>query len=395
MRSVTYDPLLGKTSECDENNRITYYEYDRLGRLQFIKDEKRNVVKMYEYNNVSESKQKGCPGIYYNNLISEVFIKNNCAPGYVGSSVNYSVPANTYSSVISQQAADAQAENNILVNGQNYANTNGTCIPIYYNTQQSQVFVTENCPPGYVGGNVTYTVPANRYNSTVSQAAANQMALDEIDANGQANANNPPNQVCTTSSAPVWEWLEGAPWYCLSVNGALPPHLFILETDINPNSPTYNQTRWTDAGQTELCDANTYFNAIQSQSFTRNNCPPGYTGSSVTYSVQPGTYSSTTSQAAANQLALNDIAANGQAYANANGTCTQGCGTCTGDDKKCINNVCETGYLAVTGAEYGPWRIGGIWYSYRCTNRYCFSDGSLSTYFTYTYSNTFCAITCY
>jgi hypothetical protein len=26
MRTITYDPLIGKTSECDENNRITYYE---------------------------------------------------------------------------------------------------------------------------------------------------------------------------------------------------------------------------------------------------------------------------------------------------------------------------------------------------------------------------------
>jgi hypothetical protein len=50
MRTVTYDPLVGKTSECDENNRITYYEYDNLGRLRFIKDEKRDIIKMYEYN---------------------------------------------------------------------------------------------------------------------------------------------------------------------------------------------------------------------------------------------------------------------------------------------------------------------------------------------------------
>ena len=30
MRTTTYDPLIGKTSECDENNRITYYTYDNL-----------------------------------------------------------------------------------------------------------------------------------------------------------------------------------------------------------------------------------------------------------------------------------------------------------------------------------------------------------------------------
>ena len=50
LKSVTYDPLVGKTSDCDANNRITYYEYDALGRLRFVKDESRNIVKMYEYN---------------------------------------------------------------------------------------------------------------------------------------------------------------------------------------------------------------------------------------------------------------------------------------------------------------------------------------------------------
>ena len=50
MRTVTYDPLIGKTAECDENNRITYYEYDNLSRIKLIKDENRNIIKMYEYN---------------------------------------------------------------------------------------------------------------------------------------------------------------------------------------------------------------------------------------------------------------------------------------------------------------------------------------------------------
>src|SRR6185295_9827169 len=42
MATTTYDPLVGKTSECDQNNRCTYYEYDNLARLKFIKDENRN-----------------------------------------------------------------------------------------------------------------------------------------------------------------------------------------------------------------------------------------------------------------------------------------------------------------------------------------------------------------
>ena len=45
MSSTCYDPLIGKISECDVNNRITYYEYDNLGRLRFIKDDYKNILK--------------------------------------------------------------------------------------------------------------------------------------------------------------------------------------------------------------------------------------------------------------------------------------------------------------------------------------------------------------
>jgi hypothetical protein len=50
ISTSTFDPLIGKTSESDVNGRIIYYEYDDLGRLQFVRDENRNIIKMYEYN---------------------------------------------------------------------------------------------------------------------------------------------------------------------------------------------------------------------------------------------------------------------------------------------------------------------------------------------------------
>src|SRR5690606_29817513 len=122
MNTVTYDPLIGKTSECDENNRITYYEYDNLGRLSTIKDEKKNILKVYEYNNIS--KQTGCPTTFYNKTVSETFVRSNCAANYQGAQVTYTVAANTYSSTISQEDADRKAELAILTNGQTYANAN-------------------------------------------------------------------------------------------------------------------------------------------------------------------------------------------------------------------------------------------------------------------------------
>jgi hypothetical protein len=65
-----------------------------------------------------------------------------------------------------------------------------------------------------------------------------------------------------------------------------------------------------------------FYNSKQQQSFTRNNCGAGYNGSSVVYTVDSAKYSSPVSKAAADALAQAEINANGQNYANANGTCT-------------------------------------------------------------------------
>ncbi|HEY0651519.1 MAG TPA: hypothetical protein VGD65_00275 [Chryseosolibacter sp.] len=50
MISYTYDPMIGVTSETDQNARPTYYSYDNFGRLKMIKDIDGNILKRYEYN---------------------------------------------------------------------------------------------------------------------------------------------------------------------------------------------------------------------------------------------------------------------------------------------------------------------------------------------------------
>lgn len=59
---------------------------------------------------------------------------------------------------------------------------------IYTNAIQSQVFTT-SCGNGYTGIPVSYTVPAAQYNSTLSQADADNKALADLQANGQIYAN--------------------------------------------------------------------------------------------------------------------------------------------------------------------------------------------------------------
>jgi YD repeat-containing protein len=49
MTTYTYEPLVGITTQCDVNNRITYYEYDSFGRLLRIRDHDRNILKSFNY----------------------------------------------------------------------------------------------------------------------------------------------------------------------------------------------------------------------------------------------------------------------------------------------------------------------------------------------------------
>ncbi len=50
MTTKTYHPLIGITSECDVDNRVTYYQYDGLGRLIVVKDQDGNIIKTYKYH---------------------------------------------------------------------------------------------------------------------------------------------------------------------------------------------------------------------------------------------------------------------------------------------------------------------------------------------------------
>ena len=138
-----------------------------------------NQVKYF--NNTAAN---SCPAnTYFNAQQSQTFTRNNCGTGGQAGSVTYTVPPGEYSSTVSQAAADQLATNDMNANGQNYANTNGTCA--FLNVAESQAFTRNNCSSGQTGSSVTYTVPAGEYNSPTSQAAANQLALNDISANGQ------------------------------------------------------------------------------------------------------------------------------------------------------------------------------------------------------------------
>lgn len=55
MTSYTYQPSVGLSSQCDMDNRVTYYLYDGFNRLKVVLDQDRNIIKTIQYHTVGET----------------------------------------------------------------------------------------------------------------------------------------------------------------------------------------------------------------------------------------------------------------------------------------------------------------------------------------------------
>jgi YD repeat-containing protein len=194
-----YDTRYGIASVKEPSGKLLSYGYDGFGRLMMVKDQNDNVLKKYCYNyngktpnctlhgngatsgnfikNDCTNGQQGSNTVTYpvvankyyattqteadamaqadintngqayanangscawfNDEKSGQFTKNDCGSGYTGSTETYIVPAHTYSSTVNQATADALAQNDVDNNGQNFANSYGSCtednITLYYN----------------------------------------------------------------------------------------------------------------------------------------------------------------------------------------------------------------------------------------------------------------------
>lgn len=80
---------------------------------------------------------------------------------------------------------------------------------IYYNTEYSENFDRGNCNPGYSGSVVTYPVPAQKFNSPISQADADKQAVNDAAINGQAYADDPANGgTCSLNTPPAFSFVD-------------------------------------------------------------------------------------------------------------------------------------------------------------------------------------------
>lgn len=204
--------------------------------------------------------------LWYNVKKSKSFRKNDCDPDTEeGSLVTMTIEAGQFSSTISQEDADRKAEAELDANGQDYANSHGTCNTVkWYNDRKSKMFQKTDCEVTEVGSMVEYVVEAGRFSSSVSKEDANQKALDALEAEGPGYAN-----------------------------------------------------------EHGTCETNLWYNVEKSKVFYKNDCEDGFIGAPYTYTVEAGKYTSDVSQEDADKKALDDIEKNGQEQANLNGKCVE------------------------------------------------------------------------
>lgn len=204
--------------------------------------------------------------LWYNVKKSKSFRKNDCDPDTEeGSLVTMTIEAGQFSSTISQEDADRKAEAELDANGQDYANSHGTCNTVkWYNDRKSKMFQKTDCEVTEVGSMVEYVVEAGRFSSSVSKEDANQKALDALEAEGPGYAN-----------------------------------------------------------EHGTCETNLWYNVEKSKVFYKNDCEDGFIGAPYTYTVEAGKYTSDVSQEDADKKALDDIEKNGQEQANLDGECVE------------------------------------------------------------------------
>ena len=279
---------------------------------------------------------------WYNDRKSKMFQKTDCEVTEVGSMVEYVVEAGRFSSSVSKEDANQKALDALEAEGPGYANEHGTCeTNLWYNVEKSKVFYKNDCEDGFIGAPYTYTVEAGKYTSDVSQEDADQKALDDIEKNGQDQANlngecvTDPNYFVGKASARVQkndcdaESQTGSFVDLTEKDLAGYPDAFVSrESQEAANAlaeAAMEEQKQDLANKKGTCIDKNQFVGVYSKVFTKDNCEGEGVGSQVTVDqndVTGGPFTSYESQEAANALAQAAVEQQGQAIANRDGHCT-------------------------------------------------------------------------
>jgi PA14 domain protein len=279
---------------------------------------------------------------WYNDRKSKMFQKTDCEVTEVGSMVEYVVEAGRFSSSVSKEDANQKALEALEAEGPGYANEHGTCeTNLWYNVEKSKVFYKNDCEDGFIGAPYTYTVEAGKYTSDVSQEDADKKALDDIEKNGQEQANlngecvEDPNYFIGKASARVQkndcdaESQTGSFVDLTEKDLTGYPDAFVSrESQEAANAlaeAAMEEQKQDLANKKGTCVDKDQFVGVYSKVFTKDNCEGEGVGSEVTVDqddVTGGPFTSYESQDAANALAQAAVEQQGQAIANRDGHCT-------------------------------------------------------------------------
>lgn len=236
ITTFTFDPLIGKTSEANANDRTEYYEYDPALRLMHILDEDRNVLKKFSYSFYNSATASATAPNWQNtgnSYCESCNVNSAFNNGYkVSEQIDNNPNSYTYGQKrwFREQNSACGTFNDYWQNTDNYMcvtdggintgerkrqqvfinpcyqeyqytrwvslgiNTNACPVPTVYESQDLSGYYSKgNCPADHAGGQVYVSVPAAMFNSPSSLLDANAQAL----AYAQSVADSSPSGTCT------------------------------------------------------------------------------------------------------------------------------------------------------------------------------------------------------
>jgi hypothetical protein len=220
------------------NTDILYDKYDNKGNLQqYTSKNGISTTIIWGYNQtkpiakivgakLSDIQQSLIDAVVSASLVDNSAIANNDETSFIDvldnfrkdtSLANYQVTTYTYDPLIGVRSITPPSgiRENYLYDTANrlkkVIDINGNVLKeykynynaskIYYNSEASWVFTNTSCGNNAIGSPFTYTVPAYKYTSVISQNDADQKAQIDISTNGQNIANT--NSTCTPFSCPI------------------------------------------------------------------------------------------------------------------------------------------------------------------------------------------------
>lgn len=297
-----------------------------------------------------------------NDAKSQIFNRNNCPEGQIGSAVTYSVPANKYYRA-TKELANQAAQDEINANGQTYANSTGVCevgntftfeVVMYSDYRNAKYDPSDSRGVSFRFVDTPSVIRASHLVNTLvtRNAVVHTYNVSYVGSTIFINGIIAYQALNAAGGAGVFGekiYIDGVLFATNSSSiGGSKPDGYQYEVSIYTGSAGATIGASSVVRLVHGTEPITYYNVEKFATATKNDCEEGEVGSEETLIVPAGTFTSTIDQLDADTQAQNYADANAQAYANANGTCTP---TSFGNDERsgtATKNDCPEGQTGST-----------------------------------------------